>query len=71
MSLPALREFCQENSVIGKVVVKCHMGIVRVQVGLGFAAAHRLPRLVGSKLALRVVTDPTVRMTAVNQNAEH
>lgn len=33
-------------------VVKCHMGVVRVQVGLGFASAHRLPRLVGSKLAL-------------------
>lgn len=50
MSLPALREFWQESSVVGKVV-KCHMGVVRVQVGLGFAAAHRLPRLVGSKLA--------------------
>lgn len=39
--------------MVGKVVVKCHMGIVRVQAGLGFAAAHRLPRLVGSKLALK------------------
>ena len=28
------------------------VGVLRVQVGLGFAAAHRLPRLVGSKLAL-------------------
>lgn len=46
--------------MIGKVVVKCHMGVVRVQVGLGFAAAHRLPRLVGSKLALRVVTVPMI-----------
>lgn len=46
--------------MIGKVVVQCHMGVVRVQVGLGFAAAHRLPRLVGSKLALRVVTVPMI-----------
>ena len=38
--------------MVGKVVVKCHMDVVRVQVGLGFTAAHRLPRLVGSKLAL-------------------
>lgn len=46
--------------MIGKVVVKCHMAVVRVQVGLGFAAAHRLPRSVGSKLALRVVTVPMI-----------
>ena len=38
--------------MVGKVVVKCHMDVVRVQVGLGFTAAHRIPRLVGSKLAL-------------------